>query len=136
DASSHYVLAYEPRTAAKSSEYRHIEVKVRRPGVRLSARPEYFGAGNRPPAPMSIPGGLSPLLRTLLAGVIPDDGLPMRVQAVPVSRHRHSATMSIVVEVNGSALGSEHPDRLSMEQGLLTLNAGGKASNGTRRLFD
>ena len=85
---------------------------------------------------MSVPGSLTPRLRTLLAGVMPDDGLPMRVQAVPVSRTGKMATIAVIVEVNGSALGDERLGRaLKVEQGLLTLNAG-KAANGTRRIFD
>jgi VWFA-related protein len=136
DASSHYVLGYEPETTPKPSEYRRIEVKVRRPGVRVLARRGYYGLGDRAPAPMTVPGSLSPQLRTLLAGVMPDDGLPMRVQAVPVSRSGRSATIAVIVEVNGSALDGEPRRALKIEQGLLTLDARGKASNGTRRIFD
>ena len=137
DASSHYVLSYEPDTPAKGAEYRRIEVKVRRPGVRVLARQGYRAPGTRPPPPMTVPGSLTPRLRTLLAGVMPDDGLPMRVQAVPVSRTGKMATIAVIVEVNGSALGGERRGRaLQVEQGLLTLNAAGKAANGTRRIFD
>jgi len=137
DASSHYVLSYEPDTPAKGTEYRRIEVKVRRPGVRVLARQGYRAAGTRPPPPMTVPGSLTPRLRTLLSGVMPDDGLPMRVQAVPVSRTGKMATIALIVEVNGSALGGERGGRaLQVEQGLLTLNATGKAANGTRRIFD
>jgi hypothetical protein len=137
DASSHYVLTYEPATPAKRTEYRHIQVKVRRPGLRVLARQGYGVAGTRPPPPMTIPRSLSPRLRTLLAGVMPDDGLPMRVQAVPVGRTGKMATIAVVVEVNGSVLAGGRRDRaLQIEQGLLTLNTTGKAANGTRRLFD
>ena len=45
DASSHYVLTYEPETPPKGTEYRHIEVKVHRPGVRVLARRGYRAAG-------------------------------------------------------------------------------------------
>ena len=134
DASSHYVLTYEPQTPAKGSEYRSIEVKVRRPGVRVLARHGYRAPATRPPPPMKVPGSLPPQLRTLLAGVMPDDGLPMRVQAVPVSRNGPTATIAVVVEVNGTLLGGERA--LKIEQGLLTVNAAGKAANGVRRTFD
>jgi hypothetical protein len=42
----------------------------------------------------------------------------------------------VIVEVNGSAFGERRDRGLQIEQGLLTLNATGKAANGTRRLFD
>lgn len=137
DASSHYVLTYEPESPAKGDEYRTIEVKVRRPGVRVLARRGYRAPGVRPPPPMKVPGSLPPQLRTLLAGVMPDDGLPMRVQAVPVSRTGKRTTVAVVVEVNGTLLGGDPADgALRVEQGLVTVNGTGKADNGLRRTFD
>ena len=136
DASSHYILSYEPDSPAKSTEYRRIEVKVRRPGLRVLARQGYRTAGTRPPPPMTVPASLTPRLRTLLSGVMPDDGLPMRVQAMPVGRNGKMTTIAVIVEVNGSVLGGGRRDRaLAIEQGLLTLNATGKAANGIRRIF-
>jgi VWFA-related protein len=137
DASSHYILSYEPETAPKRNESRRIEVKVRRPGLRVLARRGYRVADSPPPPPMKVPDSLTPQLRTLLAGVMPDDRLPMRVQAIPVDRKGKMATVAVIVEVNGSALAGERRDRgLQIEQGLLTVNASGKAANGTRRRFD
>jgi VWFA-related protein len=137
DASSHYILSYEPQTPTKGSEYRSIDVKVRRPGVRVLARRGYNAPGTRPMPPMKVPASLPPQLRALLSGVMPDDGLPMRVQAAPVSRKGETATVAVVVEVNGSVLGGAQPKpKLRVEQGLLTVNATGKAANGTRRVFD
>jgi len=86
---------------------------------------------------MKIPGSLPPQLRTLLAGVMPDDGLPMRVQAVPVSRKGKTTTVAVVVEVNGTLLGGDgRAAAIQVEQGLLTVDDGGKAANGMRRSFD
>ncbi len=137
DASSHYVLTYEPQAPPKGTEYRNIEVKVDRPGVRVLARRGYRAAGRRPPPPMKVPASLTPHLRTLLAGVMPDDGLPMRVQAVPVSRDGKRTTIAVIVEVNGAALAAEPRERgLRVEQGLLSVNATGQAANGVRRTFD
>ena len=137
DASSHYILSYEPESPPKGSEYRRLEVKVRRPGVRVLARRGYSSPLTRPLPPMRVPASLPPQLRGLLSGVMPDDGLPMRVEAVPVSRKGETATIAVVVEVNGSVLGGTQPKRaLRVEQGLLTVNAAGKAANGTRRVFD
>jgi hypothetical protein len=62
--------------------------------------------------------------------------LPMRVQAVPVARNGKMTTVAVIVELNGSALDEASDRRLQIEQGLLTLNAAGKAANGTRRIFD
>jgi hypothetical protein len=81
--------------------------------------------------------GLSSLLLTQLTGVVPDDGLPMRVQAVPVIRKGELTTVAVVVEVNGAAFGPKRRERgVRLEQGLLTINGRGKASNGTRRMLE
>lgn len=137
DASSHYVLTYGPEKPPKGSEYRGIEVKVRRPDVRVLARRGYSAPTARRAPPMKVPDSLSPQLRTLLAGVMPDDGLPMRVQAAPLSRRGTTTTIAVIVEVNGSVLAAERSARrLRIEQGLLTVNAAGKAGNGVRRTLD
>jgi VWFA-related protein len=136
DASSHYVLTYEPDKPPTRTESRTIEVKVRRPDVRVLARRSYTAPGSPPEKAMNV-RGLSPHLRTLLTGVVPDDGLPMRVQAVPVIRKGELTTVAVVVEVNGAAFGPERRERgVRLEQGLLTINGRGKASNGTRRMLD
>jgi len=67
---------------------------------------------------------------------MPDDGLPMLVQAVPISRKGKNATLAIIVEVNGSVLAAGPDRRLKVEQGLLTVDGKGKATNGVRRVFD
>jgi VWFA-related protein len=136
DASSHYILSYEPQNPPKGTEYRRIEVKVRRPDVRVLARRGYRASIAKPPPPMKVPNTLPPQLRTLLSGVMPDDGLPMLVQAVPVGRTGKQTTLAVIVEVNGSVLGASSAWRMKIEQGLLTVDGKGKATNGVRRLFE
>jgi hypothetical protein len=101
------------------------------------ARRGYRAAGRRSPPPMKVPASLTPQLRTLLAGVMPEDQLPMRVQAVPVSRDGKKITVAVIVEVNGAALATALRERtLNVEQGLLSVNSAGKADNGVRRRFE
>jgi hypothetical protein len=136
DASQHYVLSYEPEAPARGSEYRRIDVRVNRPGVRVYARRGYSAPATRPPPPLKVPGSLSPTLRTLLSGVMPDDGLPMRVEAVPLHRNGRTTTVAVVVEVNGAMLTADgQRATIDVEQGLLTVDHSGRAANGTRRTF-
>jgi hypothetical protein len=136
DASIHYVLTYEPERAIKANEYRSIEVKVRRPGVRVLARRGYRAAGAPPTPPLKVPGSLSAGLRRLLSGVLPEDGLPVRVEAVPVAKTGKNTTMAVIVEIDGTRVGQRTSDGiLELEQGLLTVNESGKAANGTRHLL-
>jgi VWFA-related protein len=136
DASSHYILTYEPPNPPKGTEHRRIEVKVRRPDVGVLARQGYRASVAQPPPPMKIPSSLPPQLRTLLSGIMPEDALPMTVQAVPLTRKGRLATLAVIIEVNGSSVGAGSDRRLTIEQGLLTVDGKGKASNGVRRVFD
>jgi len=136
DASTHYILSYEPQNPPKGNEYRQIDVKVRRPNVRVLARRGYRASFAQPPPPMKVPTSLPPQIRALLAGVMPEDGLPLVVQAVPVARKDKTATLAVIIEVNGSVLATGADRRLKIEQGLLTVDGKGKASNGVRRVFD
>lgn len=138
DASHHYVMSYEPATAPRGSEVRRIDVRVKRPGVRVLARRGYQATSAKPPPPLDIPSSLSPQLRTLLSGVVPDEGLPMRVQAVPLTRQGRATVVAVIIEIEGSALttGATGRQVLAIDQGLLTIDEKGKAHNGTRRSFD
>ncbi|WP_291984101.1 VWA domain-containing protein [Luteitalea sp.] len=135
DASTHYVLAYEPERALKANEYRSIEIRVKRKGVRVLARRGYRAAGAPPTPPLKIPGSLTAGLRRLLSGVLPEDGLPIGVEAVPVAKTGRNTTMAVIVEIDGTRVGQRTSDGiLELEQGVLTVNESGKAANGTRRL--
>ncbi|MGB2715137.1 MAG: VWA domain-containing protein [Vicinamibacterales bacterium] len=136
DASSHYILSYEPHIPPKGTEYRGIEVKVRRPGVRVLARRGYRASVAQPPPPMKTPNSLPPQLRTLLSGVMHADGLPMIVHAVPIAGKGKTAMLAVIVEVNGNAVAAGSDRRVKIEQGVLTVDGKGKATNGVRRIFD
>ena len=78
--------------------------------------------------------GLASPLQALLASPLPQPGLPIRVQAVTLRGDQRKADVSLVVEVLGRALqfderGGRFNERL--ELALLTVNDGGRASNGT-----
>ena len=102
-AGRHYMLTYEPETPARGNEYRRIEVKVRRPDVRVFARRGYRLPAGRATR-VKVSEGLSPALATLLSAVVPADALTMRVQTYVTQRHGRTSTVAIVVEVDGSSL--------------------------------
>ena len=49
ESSSYYVVGYTPQRPAKPGEFRPIEVKVSRPGVKITARKGYSAGPSRPP---------------------------------------------------------------------------------------
>ena len=96
------------------------------------------GRAPEPPAmPSSAPAptrGLAPPLQELLASPLPQPGLPIRIQAVVLRGDGRKSDVRLVVEVLGRALrfdeqGGRFNERL--ELALLTVNDGGRASNGT-----
>ena len=83
DAATYYVLAYQPANTTFDGKYRTIEVKVKRPGVRVRARRGYLAlepAKMLKPQPIttsvSVPGKLPLLPRNKLL-------LPSRIAPVP-----------------------------------------------------
>jgi VWFA-related protein len=164
ESSSYYVVGYTPQRPAKPGELRRIEVKVSRPGVKVSARNGYTGKAEparrvgaapeaepgfalpsargrgRAPEPINVPAppaattGLSSPLQALLASPLPQPGLPIRVQTVALGGDGRKTDVRLVVEVLGRALqfeerGGRFNERLDLA--LLTVNDGGRASNGT-----
>ncbi len=137
DASTHYVLAYEPSAPLKANEYRQHRRQGEATG-RARARPSRLpGRGRSAAAAAEGPGQpVAAACGRLLSGVLPEDGLPMRVEAVPVARTGKNITMAVIVEIDGTRVGQRTADGiLELEQGLLTVNESGKAANGTRRLL-
>ena len=104
-----------------------------------SGFPSARGRGRppEPPLPSSEPSrtrGLASPLQALLASPLPQPGLPIRIQAVVLRGDGRKSDVRLVVEVLGRALrfdeqGGRFNERL--ELALLTVNDGGRASNGT-----
>ena len=86
-----------------------------------------------PDAPAATPG-LSASLQALLASPLPQPGLPIRVQAVTLRGDGRKTDVRLVVEVLGRSLQFAEKDGRFTERvqlALLTVNDGGRASNGT-----
>lgn len=133
DSSSYYILGYTPTKPGRAGEFREIDVRVSRPGLRVVARKGYVvpsasreqarpaqSAGSRTPwgpapghpesplssSPVAAPTarGLSADLAALLASPLPRAGLPIRLQAVPFRGDAKKGVVQIVVEVLGQSL--------------------------------
>ncbi len=134
-AGRHYVLTYEPETPAQGNEYRRIEVKVGRPDVRVLARRGYRPPAARAAGSVKTPDTLSTELGSLLSAVLPSDGLTMRVQAFAADRRGRDTTVAILVETDGAPLQADAEGMFRLEQGLLTMPSGGRATNGARKVL-
>ena len=105
--SHYYLLGYYPTERRTEGYFRFIDVRVRRPGLRISNRPGYVYRTPKAaaPAPRAAVRRATPVpLAALLDNPLPAPGLPMRVQAIPLRRTDTNARVQVIVEVAGENL--------------------------------
>ncbi len=113
DTSRYYVIGYVTDPKQEPGKFRKIDLKVKRPGLRVRARRGYM-----PPDPKAIAkkreaetkAGTSPALVAALNNPLPVGGVPMRVWAAPFQGTGKNPSVVIAVEVDGSALQYRQQD--------------------------
>ncbi len=134
DASDYYVLSYEPDREMKGKTMRPIEVRVRRPGVRVFTRKGYMAPSGRLAVKTRTAAGVSPALTTLLGGTVGVDGLPMVVQAIAIGEHNGKTRVALVTETAGGPLIDGLDDgQIELDQAVLSIDGRGKTSNATQK---
>ena len=117
--SHYYLLGYYPTERRSEGHFREIDVRVRRPGLKVSNRPGYVYRTPRPPATPARPAPrrATPVtLAALLDNPLPTPGLPMRVQAIPLRQSDTRARVQLIVEVAGKDLLFEARDGRFVER--------------------
>jgi VWFA-related protein len=107
ESSHYYLIGYAPSDAARDGRYRAIDVRVKRPGLRVSARKGYLAPDDRASAPASF-AGLGPELSELVRRPMSTLGLPLSVIAVPLPIEFDN--VAVTVEVGADALGFDERD--------------------------
>ena len=119
ESSHYYLLGYYPAERRSEGQFRSIDVRVGRPGVKISNRQGYV---YRTPLPATAPAAPPPLretpapLATLLDHPLPTAGLPMRVQTIPLRHTDTEARVQLIVEVKGEDLTFEPRDGQFVER--------------------
>ena len=144
--SRYYVLGYYPPTHPRDGRFHKIEVRVKRPNLRVEARKGYASPRGRTPEERKRdeearlardarrPDGKrtsTPLL-TALASPIPQSGLTFTMQAAPFKNTANEASIALAVEIDGSKLPYSEPNAKGtvsnkIELSFFGLNAQGKA---------
>ena len=137
ESSHYYLIGYAPTDAAHDGRYRPIEVRVKRPGLRVSARKGYVAPDDNAAPPSSF-SGLGAELSELIRRPMSTLGLPLAVMAVPLPLEFDNVT--VTVEVGAQALGFDERDgrhENTVDLAIVPVGIGGKVYplvNGHARL--
>lgn len=138
ESSSYYMLGFHAANERRDGRFRKLEVRVKRPGLRVRSRSGYYeGRGRAPSAqPQSKgPNALPPAIAGVLGSPIPVAGLPLRVFAAPFKGTAPNASLAITIEVDASRLEFVEKGGLfteGLEIAIGALDADGKSFPGER----
>jgi VWFA-related protein len=116
--SSYYVLGYYSDNARRSGRYRKLEVRVKRPGLRVvRSRNGYYEArGRRPNQPTPGPNAMPVQLAETLGSPLPVAGVPMKVFAAAYKGEAPNAAVALAVEIDANALNFVEKGGVYLEQ--------------------
>ncbi len=152
DANSrYYVLGYYPPTQARDGRFHRIEVRVKRPGLRVSARRGYAAPRGRSQSERrrdeearrardARKGGAnntSPELRDALNTPLQQSGLTFSIQAAPFKLNQKEASVALAIEFDGKALEFAERDNgavfaNNLELSFFGIDQNGRAQRATR----
>lgn len=126
--SRYYVLGYEPSNRKRDGRFRRVEVRVKRPGVRVAARPGYVAPGKDDSRKAEASEGSAPELRPLLDSPIPVAGLPLDSDVAIFRGANDKASALLTLEI-GPALtftesGGQHHGRVDI--GMMAIASDGR----------
>jgi VWFA-related protein len=148
--SRYYVLGYYPPSSARDGRFHRIEVRTKRPGLRVSARRGYASPRGRTPAERKRDeearrarearrGGVNNMsagLREALNAPLYQSGLAFSVQAAPFRLNQKEASVALAIELDGTRLQfAQNADGLfanNLEVSFFGINQDGRARRTTR----
>jgi VWFA-related protein len=152
--SRYYVLGYYPPTHPRDGRFHKIEVRVSRPGLKVSARKGYASARGKTPderkrdeearrardARKPLADNTSAELRDVLGSALPQSGLTFAVQAAVFRNTRKDASVALAIDMDGDRLPfNQQADGLfanQVELSLFNVNEEGKAQRGVRAMLN
>jgi VWFA-related protein len=100
--SQYYLLGYYSNNTRRDGRFRNIEVKTKRPGLRVvRSRRGYYEPRGRRPAD-AAPGTANPALTAAIASPLPVAGMPLKVFAGAFKGEAPNAAVALVVELDAS----------------------------------
>jgi VWFA-related protein len=114
--SSYYMFGYYSTNERRDGRFRKIEVRVKRPGLKVRARNGYFEARGRRPSPASSSTSMSAALSETLGSPLPVSGIPMKVFAAPFKGPAPNAAIAFVAEIDVNGFDFVEKDGTFTEQ--------------------
>src|ERR1051325_7759582 len=100
--SQYYLLGYYSTNSRRDGRYRKIQIRVKRPGLRVArARNGYYEPRGKRPADLA-PGTINPALSAAIASPLPVTGMPVKVFAGAYKGEAPNAAVAIVLELDAS----------------------------------
>ena len=139
DNSRYYMLGYITEPARAPGKFRTIDVRVKRPGLKVRARRGYM-----PPDPKAaakkraaeVKAGTTPALSAALNNPLPVGELPVRVFAAALKGTGRNATVVLSVEVDAATLPFDQRDgrfNNKLEVSIVAADHHGKVRGTDRR---
>jgi hypothetical protein len=101
--SSYYMLGFYSSNDRRNGRFRKLEVRVKRPGLRVRNRSGYFEARGRAPSQptaSNAANALAPAVSEALGSPIPMAGVPIKVFAAPYKGTAPNAAVALVFEID------------------------------------
>jgi VWFA-related protein len=132
--STYYLLGYYSTNERRDGRFRRIEVRARRPGLQVRARPGYVAPRGRGPGTAA-----GPPLDAAISSPIPISGIPMTVSAAPFAGRTRDASVALTIEMRADEFRFvERNDRFldRVEVSVSAVDAGGTTRGGRRHTLD
>ena len=115
DMRFYYMLAYASSNAARDGSFREVEVKVRRPGLRVRARKGYYALDKQPQEAPVLPFEAPAVAR--LNHSRNADAFPARALGLSFPQPERPGLVPLLVEVPGQALTFEVDEKAGEYRG-------------------
>ena len=137
DASTYYLLGYSPdRDHPENGDFHSIEVRVKRPGVTIRARPGYYATASTVPTSRPLPPppeGVSVSARDALRRPLATRGLGLDVTTTTFKGKGDDASVVITAHVRGQTLDFDAGRRLAVSYQVFDVD--GKVATGFYKVF-
>ena len=141
ETSRYYVLGYVADPSASPGKFRTLDVKVKRPGLKVRARRGYVPADLKAAEKrdLGLKPGTSPAVAAAIMNPVPVGELPVRVWAAPFKGKGKLSSVAIAVEIDGAALKyQQRDDRFfeDLEVSILAADHDGKIRGSDRQTMN